>query len=220
MANFINITIDGPGGSGKTTLAKSIAKKIGYVYVDTGAMYRAVAFHMLSKKIDVTDDKLVESELDNINLDLKIVDGEQKVILNGKDISGLIRTPEISMNASTVSKNKYVRLKMVAIQRNIANTTNSIFDGRDMGSYVLPEADYKFYLTADVNERAKRRYLELKAKQDVSLEQVLQDMIARDEQDSTRAFAPLVIPQGSFVIDTTNLSIAEVEELILKKIGK
>lgn len=220
MARYINVTIDGPSGSGKTTMAKSVAKKLGYLYVDTGAMYRAVAYYMLNNKISVKDDSKVESCLADINIDLKVENGEQRVILNGDDITGSIRTPEISMNASTVSKNKEVRLKLVAMQRALASNNNSIFDGRDMGSYVLPEADYKFYITADVDVRAKRRYLELKGKQSVTLEEVKADMIARDEQDSSRAFAPLVIPQGAFVIDTTNMTIEEVENLILERVKK
>lgn len=220
MARFINITLDGPSGSGKTTIAKSVAKKMGYLYVDTGAMYRGVAYYMFDKGIAVDDDAKVEAVLDKISLDINVVDGEQRVILNGKDITGSIRTPEISMGASTVSKNRQVRLKLVAMQRELANNHNAIFDGRDMGSYVLPEADYKFYITADVDVRAKRRYLELKQKQDITLEQVKVDMIARDEQDSSRAFAPLVIPQGAFVIDTTNMTIEEVEDLILSRVKK
>ena len=220
MAKFINITLDGPSGSGKTTIAKSLAKKMGYLYVDTGAMYRGVAYYMFENGVAVDDDAKVESVLDKISLDIKVVDGEQRVILNGKDITGSIRTPEISMGASTVSKNRQVRLKLVAMQRELASNNNAIFDGRDMGSYVLPEADHKFYITADVDTRAKRRYLELKQKQEITLEQVKADMIARDEQDSSRAFAPLVIPQGAYVIDTTNMTIDEVEDLILNKVKK
>ena len=220
MAKFINITLDGPSGSGKTTIAKSLAKKMGYLYVDTGAMYRGVAYYMFDKGIAVDDDAKVEAVLDKISLNIKVVDGEQRVILNGKDITGSIRTPEISMGASTVSKNRQVRLKLVAMQRELANNNNAIFDGRDMGSYVLPDADHKFYITADVDTRAKRRYLELKLKQEITLEEVKADMIARDEQDSSRAFAPLVIPQGAYVIDTTNMTIDEVEDLILNKIKK
>ena len=183
-------------------------------------MYRAVAYYMFDKGIAVDDDVSVENSLADINISLKVEDGEQRVILNGKDITGSIRTPEISMGASTVSKNREVRLKLVAMQRELAGSNNSIFDGRDMGSFVLPEADHKFYITADVNVRAKRRYLELKAKQDITLEEVKADMIARDEQDSSRAFAPLVIPQGAFVIDTTNMTIDEVENLILERVKK
>ena len=221
MSRVINITLDGPGGSGKTTVAKSLAGKLGYLYVDTGAMYRAVAYYMLGHGIAVDDVVGVNANLDKVNLDLKIVDGEQRVILNGEDISDRIRTQEISMGASTVSKIKEVRLKLVAMQRELANKYDSIFDGRDMGSFVLPNADHKFYVTADVDVRAKRRYLELKAKgMDAELKKVKEEMIARDEQDSSRAFAPLVIPQGAYVIDTSNMSIEEVENIILKKVRK
>lgn len=221
MSRVINITLDGPGGSGKTTVAKSLAGKLGYLYVDTGAMYRAVAYYMLNHGIAVDDVVGVNENLNKVNLDLKIVDGEQRVILNGEDISDRIRTQEISMGASTVSKIKEVRLKLVAMQRELADKYDSIFDGRDMGSYVLPNADHKFYVTADVDVRAKRRYLELKNKgMKAELKKVKEEMIARDEQDSSRAFAPLVIPQGAFVIDTSNMSIEEVENIILSKIRK
>jgi cytidylate kinase len=218
MEKNINITLDGPSGSGKTTIAKSISKKLGYVYVDTGAMYRGVAFYMLSQGVDVSQEEAVVKYLDKVNLEIRLEDGEQKVIVNGEDVTGLIRTPEISMGASTVSKHKAVRLKLVAMQRETASKCNCILDGRDMGSFVLPDADHKFYVTADVDTRAKRRYLELKVKQEITLEKVKEDMIARDEQDSSRAFAPLVIPQGAYVIDTTNMSIDDVEDLILSKV--
>jgi len=221
MEKNINITLDGPGGSGKTTLAKSLAKKLGYLYCDTGAMYRAVAYYMICNGIDVEDVDTVNSNLDKVCLDIHLVDEEQRVIVNQQDITNLIRTQEISMAASTVSKIREVRMKLVAMQRDIARTHNAIFDGRDMGSYVLPDADFKFYLTADVDTRAKRRYLEQRARGiDVSLEKVKSEMIARDEQDSSRAFAPLVIPQGAFVIDTTNLTVEQVQEVILNKIKK
>ena len=220
MEKNINITLDGPSGSGKTTIAKSISKKLGFIYVDTGAMYRGVAYFMLRNNIDVSNEQDVLSRLNDINLEIKLDKDEQRVIVNGEDVTGLIRTPEISMGASTVSKHKDVRLKLVSMQREIAKKCNSIFDGRDMGSFVLPDAEYKFYITADVDTRAKRRYLELKAKQEITLEKVKLDMIARDEQDSSRAFAPLVIPQGAFVIDTTNMAIEEVENLILSRIKK
>lgn len=221
MNKNINITLDGPSGSGKTTIAKIVADKLGYLYVDTGAMYRGVAWYLDSKGIEFDDEEKVVSVLDDINLELRLVDGVQRVIVNGRDVSDQIRTPRMSMGASTASKIKEVRLKLVAMQREIASRNNSIFDGRDMGSFVLPNADFKFYLTADVEERAKRRYLELRQKQeDITVEQVKADMIARDEQDSSRAFAPLVIPEGAYVIDTTNLSKQEVEDLIISRINK
>jgi len=216
---IINITLDGPGGSGKTTLAKEISKRLNIAYLDTGAMYRGVAYYMISNGIDVSDVETVKANLNNFTLEVVRKNDEQKILIDNEDVSGLIRTQEISMGASTVSKIPEVRLKLVDMQRNIAHKSSCVIDGRDIGSYVLPDAEYKFYLTADVDVRAKRRYLEQKEKNiDVTLEKVKAEMIARDEQDSKRAFAPLVVPQGAFVIDTTNMSINEVLDLILSKI--
>lgn len=220
MEKVINITLDGPSGSGKTTIAKAVAEKLGIAYLDTGAMYRGVAYFMLKKGIDVAKEDDVLAVLDQVDLEVKRENGEQKIFVSGEDITGLIRTPEISMGASTVSKIPAVRLKLVEMQRKIARTSSCVIDGRDIGSFVLPDAEFKFYLTADVDERAKRRYLELKGKTDTTLEKVKEDMIARDEQDSKRAFAPLVVPNGAFVIDTTNLKFDEVFDLVLSKIMK
>lgn len=218
MEKIINITLDGPGGSGKTSIAKAVAEKLGIAYLDTGAMYRGVAVYMSGIGVDVSNEVDVVSHLDELNLQVTRDNGEQKIIVNGKDVTGSIRTPQISMLASTVSKIPAVRLKLVEMQRTIARGTSCVIDGRDIGSYVLPDAEYKFYLTADVDERAKRRYLELKEKRQVTLEEVKAELIARDEQDSNRAFAPLCIPQGAFVIDTTNLKFDEVFEIIINKI--
>lgn len=218
MKRVINISLDGPSGSGKTSIAKAVAEKLGIAYLDTGAMYRGVAYYMLNHGIDVSNEEEVLANLDKVNLVVKRENGEQKIIVNDKDITSLIRTNEISMGASTVSKIPAVRLKLVDMQRKIARDTSCILDGRDIGSYVLPDAEYKFYLTADVEERAKRRYIELKAKSDVTYEQVKEDLIARDNQDESRAFAPLCVPAGAFVIDTTNLKFDEVFELVLSKI--
>ena len=221
MSKVINITLDGPGGSGKTTIAKAIAKELNIAYLDTGAMYRGVAYYMLSQNIDVADVETVKANLDKFTLKVIREDGEQKILIDDKDVSGLIRTQEISMMASTVSKIPEVRLKLVEMQRSIAKESSCVIDGRDIGSYVLPDAEYKFYLTADVDERAKRRFLEQKAKNmDVTLDQVKAEMIARDDQDSKRAFAPLVVPTGAFVIDTTNMTFEEVLDLILSRIKK
>lgn len=220
MEKIFNITLDGPSGSGKTTIAKAVAEKLKIAYLDTGAMYRGVAYYMLSHGIDVANVDEVLGVLNDVDLVVKRIDGEQKIIVNGQDITSKIRTPEISMGASTVSKIPEVRLKLVEMQRNIAHHSSCVIDGRDIGSYVLPDAEYKFYLTADVDERAKRRYIELKDKEDTTLEKVKANMIARDEQDSKRAFAPLVVPKGAFVIDTTNLKFDEVFELVLSKIKK
>ena len=220
MEKVYNITLDGPSGSGKSTIAKALADKLGITYLDTGAMYRAVGYYMLENKIDVSKEEDVVPHLDEIDLVVKD-EGKQEVILNGKDIAGSIRTPEISMAASTVSKIPAVRLKLVELQRKMASQYSMILDGRDIGSYVLPDAEYKFYLTADVEVRAKRRYLELKNKgEDVSLSQVKEQMIARDEQDSSRAFAPLCVPTGAYVIDTSNLGIDEVLDIVINKINR
>lgn len=221
MSKNINITLDGPSGSGKTTIARELAESLGYLYVDTGAMYRAVAWFVDKSGIDFNNESGIIDALGNIDLELKLDGKEQRVVVNGEDITPYIRTPRISMGASAVSKIKEVRLKLVAMQREIASKNNALFDGRDMGSFVLPNADQKFYLTADIDERAKRRHLELRKKgENVTLASVKADMIARDEQDSSRAFAPLVIPQGAYVIDTTNLTLQEVKELILSKLKK
>ncbi|MBE5758329.1 MAG: (d)CMP kinase [Clostridiales bacterium] len=219
MKNFI-ITLDGPSGSGKTTVAKKIAEVFGIAYLDTGAMYRAVGYYCNSKGVDVADEKSVENILDDIHLEVVNDNGVQKVIVNGEDVTGLIRTGEVSMLASTVSKIPSVRKKLVEIQRAIARTNSCVLDGRDIGSYVLPDADYKFYMTADVDVRAKRRYLELKEKKETTLEIVKQEMIARDEQDSSRAFAPLCVPNGAYVIDTTNMAIEEVIDIIKDRVNK
>lgn len=220
MGKVFNVTLDGPGGSGKTSIAKAVAERLNIAYLDTGAMYRGVAYYMLTHGIDVADEKAVLKVLDKVDLKVtKTESGEQKILLGKKDITSYIRTPEMSMGASTVSKIPAVRLKLVDIQRRIARDTSCVIDGRDIGSYVLPDAEFKFYLTADVGVRAKRRYLELKDKENVTLEKVKEDLIARDEQDSKRDFAPLVVPKGAFVIDTTNLGFDEVLDLVLSKIS-
>ena len=219
MEKIINITLDGPGGSGKTTIARELAKNLGIAYLDTGAMYRGVAYYMITHGIDVADVDNVLLHLNDFTLKVVNDNNVQKILINDEDVSGLIRTQEISMGASTVSKIKEVRLKLVEMQREIAKISSCVLDGRDIGSFVLPDAEFKFYLTADVDVRAKRRYLEQKAKGlEVTIEQVKQEMIARDEQDSKRAFAPLVVPTGAFVIDTSNMSINDVLELILSRI--
>lgn len=220
MTKVYNVTLDGPGGSGKTSIAKAVAEKMGITYLDTGAMYRGVAYYMLSHGIDVADEENVLKNLGQVDLHVTREGKEQLIIVNGEDITNKIRTPEISMGASTVSKIPAVRLKLVDMQRKIAYNTSCVIDGRDIGSYVLPNAEFKFYLTADVGERAKRRYLEIKDKVNTTLEAVKEDLIARDEQDSKRAFAPLVVPQGAYVIDTTNLKFEEVLDLVLSKIKK
>ena len=221
MEKIITITLDGPGGSGKTTIAKMLANKLGIAYLDTGAMYRGVACFVKSKGIAFDDVDGILQILDKINMKIVLDGTEQKVVINRKDYTPELRAPEISMGASTVSKIPEVRLKLVDIQRQIARENSAVLDGRDMGSYVLPDAEHKFYLTADVDVRAKRRYLELKAKRDdVDLHKVKEEMIARDDQDSSRAFAPLCVPKGAYVIDTTNLTLEEVMNIIMEEINE
>lgn len=220
MTKVYSVTLDGPSGSGKTSIAKAVAERLGITYLDTGAMYRGVAYFILNHGVDVANEQDVLQRLDDVDLHVTKDGGEQHIIVNGEDITSKIRTPEISMGASTVSKIPAVRLKLVDMQRKIAYNSSCVIDGRDIGSFVLPNAEFKFYLTADVDERAKRRYLEIKDKVKTSLETVKEDLIARDEQDSKRAFAPLVVPQGAYVIDTTNLKFDEVLDLVLGKINK
>jgi cytidylate kinase len=216
-----NVAIDGPSGSGKSTVAKLIAKKLKITYLDTGAMYRGMGYFALKNNINPGDENEVTKILDTINMEIKYINGEQKVFVNGEDVTPFIRENHISMAASTISKIPSVRLKLVELQRIIASTSDCVLDGRDIGSYVLPNAKYKFYLTASAEERAKRRFLELTEKgQNIPYNEVYDDIIKRDEQDSTRAFAPLAIAKDALVIDTTYLRIEETLKEVIKHLWK
>lgn len=216
-----NIAIDGPSGSGKSTVAKLLAKKLEITYLDTGAMYRGMGYFALKNNIDPSDEKEVTKILDTLNMEIKYKNGEQKVLVNGEDVTPYIRENHISMAASTISKIPSVRLKLVDLQRKIAASNDCVLDGRDIGSYVLPDAKYKFYLTASAEERAKRRFLELKEKgQNIPYDEVYNDIVRRDEQDSTRAFAPLVVAKDAIVIDTTNLKIEETLAKVMTYLWK
>lgn len=218
---MLNIAIDGPSGAGKSTIAKAIAEKLNIIYLDTGAMYRAIALKMYRKGIDCNDNERVLEILDDIDLKVEYIDGIQKVLLDGEDVSEKIREHIISKMASDVSKIKEVRLKLVAIQREIAKNNNVILDGRDIASYVLPNADYKFYLTASAEERASRRYKELVEKgQKVEFITILNDIKDRDFNDMNREFAPLVSTKDSIYIDSTNYTLNETIDLILSYIKK
>ena len=214
MANY-SIAIDGPGGAGKSTIAKIIAKKLGCVYIDTGAMYRAVGLFAVRKGIDTLDADALQKVLHEIEIDIENVGGEMKIFLCGEDVSDKIRTPEISMAASNVARAVPVRLKLVELQRKLAEKSSVIMDGRDIGSYVLPNADAKIYLTADVEDRARRRYDELILKgQQVDFDEVLEDMKKRDFNDSNRDFAPLCKAEDALLVDTTGLELEQsVEKL-------
>lgn len=201
----IAVAIDGPAGAGKSTIAKAAAKELGFIYVDTGALYRAIGLFTLRNGVDKNDKEAVIALLDKLDVSLDFNDkGEQIVLLNGEDVSGLIRTPEISMYASAVSALPEVRAFLLDLQRNMAATNNVIMDGRDIGTVILPNAKVKIFLTASAEERAKRRYDELIEKgEDVTYEEVLKDAKERDYNDSHRTVAPLKPAEGAVIVDTT-----------------
>ena len=206
----INIAIDGPAGAGKSTIAKSVAKEMSYIYVDTGALYRTVGVFAIEEKTDFDNTEDIKNLLGRIDVELKYVDGVQKVYLNGLDYSDKIRTPEASMAASDVSKIPIVREFLLSKQRDIAKENNCIMDGRDIGTVVLPDAQIKIFLTADVEERAERRYKELLEKgTEVKFEEVLEDMKKRDYQDSHREIAPLKPAEDSIIFDTTGMTLEQ-----------
>lgn len=211
-----NLAIDGPAGAGKSTIAKRIAKNLGFIYVDTGAMYRAMALYFLRNKIKSTDhDKIVEA-CKNVNVTIEYKNGEQLVLLNGENVTGFIRTEEVGNMASASSVNKTVRLKLVELQQSLALKENVVMDGRDIGTYVLPNADLKIYLTASSKERARRRWEELKEKGiSADINEIEQDIIQRDHRDMNRDFAPLKQAEDAVYLDSSNLQIHEVVDKIM-----
>ena len=213
---MINIAIDGPAGAGKSTVARAVAKKLGILYLDTGAMYRAMALKAMQEGIDPNDKEQVLPLLECTEIYAKNIGGTQHTYLDGEDVSGLIRTPEISRGASDISAIPDVRIKLAQIQRNIAHTSDVVMDGREIGSYVIPECENKFYVTASVDERARRRLLELKEKGTV--EDMAKDIAERDYNDSHRAFAPLLRLPEAILIDTTDLTIDEAVNAVLKNL--
>ena len=215
MENLI-VAIDGPAGSGKSTIAKLIAKKYDFTYIDTGAMYRMITLYLLQEKIDFENLKEIENILNNhINLDMK----ENKFFLNNKDVSQEIREPIISENVSKVASIKIVRDNLVSLQRKIASNKNVILDGRDIGTVVFPNAQVKIFLIASVEERANRRYKEFLEKNiSISYEEVLKSLKERDFIDSTRKESPLVKAKDAIELDTTNLNLQEVVDFISSKI--
>ncbi len=215
----INVAIDGPGGAGKSTISKRAAKELGFLYVDTGALYRAVGLNAMRTGADLNDTESIEKSLDGISVDLKYENGEQAVLLNGENVSSLIRTPEASMAASAVSAVPAVRKFLFSLQQNIAAKNNCIMDGRDIGTVVLPNAQVKIFLTASPEERAMRRYKELVEKgENVEYENVLAELKQRDYNDSHRALAPLKPAEDSALVDTTGLNLEESVEKIIKMI--
>ncbi len=218
---MINIAIDGPAGAGKSTVARAVAKKLGILYLDTGAMYRAMALKAMREGIDPNDKEQVLPLLECTEIYAKNIGGTQHTYLDGEDVSGLIRTPEISRGASDISAIPDVRIKLAQIQRNIAHTSDVVMDGREIGSYVIPECENKFYVTASVDERARRRLLELKEKgrdNGMTVEDMAKDIAERDYNDSHRAFAPLLRLPEAILIDTTDLTIDEAVNAVLKNV--
>ena len=212
---MINIAIDGPSGAGKSTLAKALAAKLGYIYTDTGAIYRTVALAASRAGIAAGDAENVAALLPTLTITLKFENGEQKIYLNGEDVGGLIRTPEISAGASKVSALPVVRAFLLDLQRDIAQKNNVIMDGRDIGTVILPDAQVKFFVTVSDAERARRRYKELVARgENVTLESVAAAMAARDHDDRTRAIAPAVPADDAVFLDNTGDFDAVVEEAL------
>ena len=216
-----NIAIDGPAGAGKSTIAKMAAKKLDFIYVDTGAMYRAMALYFLRREIDAKDEKKIAEACEHINVTIAYQEGEQQVLLNGENVNAFIRTEEVSMMTSNTSKFPAVREKLLYLQRELAAANNVIMDGRDIGTCVLPDAELKIYLTASASERAKRRYLEQKERGvESDLAQIERDIIARDEQDMNREIAPLKQAEDAIYLDTSDMTIEEVVTKIVSLVQK
>ena len=212
-----NVAIDGPAGAGKSTIAKEVSKRKGYIYVDTGAMYRAMALYFLRKGIASDDEKTIAGSVDGIDVSIEYVDGVQHVILNGEDVSGLIRTEEVGNMASATSVYAPVRTKLVSLQQQLAKKADVIMDGRDIGTVVLKDADVKVFLTASVECRAKRRYLELKEKGvEANLEDIARDIEERDYRDSHREISPLKQADDAILLDCSDMTIEEVVAEIIR----
>ncbi|MBR6623715.1 MAG: (d)CMP kinase [Ruminococcus sp.] len=214
----INIAIDGPAGAGKSTIAKMVSSKLGYIYVDTGALYRAAALYITENGIPDED---IEKSLENADISLKFIDGTQRVFVGDKDVSDLIRTPEISMAASRTSAIPAVRAYLFETQKKIARENNVIMDGRDIGTVVLPDAEVKIFLTASAEERANRRYKELSVKPDCPpYEDILKDIIQRDYQDMNRETSPLRQAEDAILVDTTELNLEQSADEIVRIISE
>lgn len=219
---MFSVAIDGPAGAGKSTVAKSLAKELKFIHVDTGALYRVIALFMIKTGIKYTNPKEVIANLAKINIEINFLDFHQRVILNQDDVTDLIRTPEVSKVASDVSSIKEVRQFLLNLQRNLTKEHNVIMDGRDIGTVILPNADVKIFLEASPEQRAKRRYKELVEKNiNVSFDQVLQEIKVRDYNDSNRSVAPLKPAEDAITVDSTNLdlqdTINKIKQLIMEK---
>ena len=219
---YISVAVDGPAGSGKSTITKMVAKDLGYNYVDTGAMYRGLTYDFLKNNLTELDEKKIELLLSKVKFEVKFIDGVQYVFVNGEDVSEKIRTAEVSKFTSLFAKSPAVREFLIDTQRNLAMSNNIIMDGRDIASVVLPNADVKIFLTASVEERARRRVLDFDRQGvvDIDFDKVKADIAARDYQDENRDIAPLVKVDDAVLIDTTNLTITEVVEKMTELIKK
>lgn len=212
----INIAIDGPAGAGKSTIAKMLAKELGYVYVDTGAMYRAMAYYFLQQGIDKEDEAAINAAVDGVDVTIRYEDGSQKVLLNGADVTGSLRTEQVGNMASSTSVYPAVRVKLVALQQKLAKTADVIMDGRDIGTCVLPDAQVKIYLTASVETRAKRRYDELVEKgEPADRTKIEEDIKERDYRDMHREMSPLRQADDAVLVDSSDMSIEQVVSAIL-----
>lgn len=211
-----NIAIDGPAGAGKSTIAKEVSKRLGFIYVDTGAMYRAMALSCLRAGVDVTDEDAVTKTTDKADVKIAYKDGSQIVLLNGEDVSTEIRKEEVGKNTSKIAVYGKVREKLTVLQKELAATNDVVMDGRDIGTSVLPNADLKIYLTASVETRAKRRYDELVAKgENPDLKVIEEDIVARDYNDSHREISPLTQAEDAILVDSSNMTIEEVVTTII-----
>ena len=219
---YISVAVDGPAGSGKSTITKMVAKDLGYNYVDTGAMYRALTYNFLKNNLTELNEVKINLLLNKVNFEVKFIDRVQYVFVNGEDVSEKIRTAEVSKFTSLFAKSPAVREFLIDTQRNLAMSNNIIMDGRDIASVVLPNADVKIFLTASVEERARRRVLDFERQGvvDIDFDKVKADIAARDYQDENRDIAPLVKVDDAVLIDTTNLTITEVVEKMTELIKK
>lgn len=216
MNNSYNVAIDGPAGAGKSTIAKKVAKELNYIYVDTGAMYRAMALYLIHNQVNPKDTEAIAKACEYADISIEYRNGEQVVLLNGENVNAYLRTEEVGNMASVSSAVPAVRLKLVELQRKLAAKENVIMDGRDIGTYVLPNANVKIYLTASSRTRANRRYLELKEKgEECNLDEIEADIIERDNRDMNREFAPLRQAEDAVLVDSSDMTIDEVVERII-----
>ena len=216
-----NIAIDGPAGAGKSTIARALAKRLSYIYVDTGAMYRAMALYLLRENISADDSGRIEKACESVDISIIHEDGVQKVLLNGEDVSSLIRSEEVGNMASASAQNGRIREKLVELQRQLADKTDVVMDGRDIGTCVLPNADVKIYLTASVHTRAVRRFKEyLEKGMEADLAQIEADIEKRDHQDMNREISPLKKAEDAVLLDSSDMTIEEVLDAMTAVCGK